>query len=293
MNQILIIDDEEAVRNVLEIALTEKGYEVAVAENGKKGLELFKKKRPEIVLTDVMMPEMTGLEFTRFLNEMNTDTDVIVMTGYGTEEVVIEALHAGASNYIKKPILFEDLFSIIDRIITKRKNKRRVEPAKDAVVFEKKDLVIGNDLSTVWGAVNQLLFNLHSGIDRNVVEGMRIGLYEIIVNAIEHGNLGITYEEKSRAQKNNSYVQLLQDRKNKADEEEKKVRISSTYDREWLIIQIKDDGKGFDYRGIPEARSSETMLASHGRGIFLTSLYFDTLSFIDPGNAVRLTKKLV
>lgn len=51
---------------------------------------------------------------------------------------------------------------------------------------------------------------------------MRIGLYEIIVNAIEHGNLGITYEEKSRAQKNNSYVQLLQDRKNKADEEEKR-----------------------------------------------------------------------
>ncbi len=292
MDQILIIDDEEAIRNVLKIALTKKGYAVTEADNGKKGLELFKQKRPEIVLTDVMMPEMTGLEFTRFLSEMNADTDVIVMTGYGTEDVVIEALHAGASNYIKKPIAFEDLFAIIDRITLKRKNKKLVEPAKDAVVFERKDLVIGNDLSTVWGAVNQLLFNLHSGIDRNIVEGMRIGLYEIIINAIEHGNLDITYEEKSQAQRNNSYVQLLQDRKNRADEEGKKVHISSTYDCEWLIIQIKDDGKGFDYKSLPVARSPETTLATHGRGIFLTSLYFDSLNFIEPGNAVRLTKKL-
>ncbi len=292
MVRILIIDDEKAVRDVLKIALTEQGYETIEANNGKKGIELFKQNNPEIVLTDVMMPEMTGLEFTRFIKEMNTDTDVIVMTGYGTEEVVIEALHAGASNYIKKPISFEDLFAIIDRILTKRKHRKRVEPAKDAVVFEKKDLVIGNDHSTVWGAVNQLLFNMHSGIDRNLVEGMRIGLYEIIINAIEHGNLAISYEEKSHALKNNSYVQLLEERKNRADQQEKKILISSTYDHEQIIITIKDDGAGFNYGELPETKSPETMLATHGRGIFLTSLYFDSLDFLESGNTVRLIKKL-
>lgn len=292
MAKILIIDDEQQVREVLKIVLMEQGHEILEADNGKKGIELFKKNSPEIVLTDVMMPEMTGLEFTRFVKEMNEDTDVIVMTGYGTEEVVIEALHAGASNYIKKPISFEDLFAIVDSILTKRRNRKRIEPARDAVVFEKKDLIIGNDLSTIWGAVNQLLFNMHSGIDRNIVEGMRIGLYEMITNAIEHGNLAISYQEKSSALKNNSYVELLIERQKKAEREGKKVYLSMTYDREQVIIEIRDDGTGFDFRTLPDTKSPESMLASHGRGIFLCSLYFDSLEFIEPGNRVRLLKKL-
>jgi len=292
MVHILIIDDEKPVRDVLKIALSEKGYALTEAADGEQGFEIFKETDPEIVITDVMMPKMTGIEVTRNIKKFNENADVIVMTGYGTEELVIEALRSGASNYIKKPIAFEDLFQILDNIIIKRQNRERSELSKDIVFFEQKDIVMGNDISSVWGTVNQILFNIHAGIELKIVEGLRIGLYEIIVNAIEHGNLGISYDDKSQALQNHHYTQLLKERMDKANREGKKIFIHCTYNRDKITVKIKDQGKGFNFKDLPDMNTSETIMSAHGRGIFLTSLYFDHLEYSEPGNNVQLVKNL-
>jgi len=98
MKDILVIDDEDSIRKVLSIALQEKGYNIFEATNGREGLEVFKQKRPEIVITDVKMPEMSGLEVTREIKKINDDVDVIIVTGYGSEDLVIESLRVGAYN---------------------------------------------------------------------------------------------------------------------------------------------------------------------------------------------------
>ncbi len=292
MKKILIIDDEHPVRDVLKIALTEKSYTVVEAADGKQGIQVFKDSLPDIVLTDVQMPELSGIEVTKKIKEIKADADVIIMTGYGTEELIIEALRAGASNYIKKPVSFNELFNIINNLIIKRENRKRFIVNKDIVVSEKKTMLVDNDISKVWGIVNQVLFNIPSYINESVVEGMKVGLYEILVNAIEHGNLGITYDEKEEALNNNTYSALIKKRLREAEENSRKVNIQSMIENEKLTVEVNDQGSGFDFKNRSTTSDPEMILSIHGRGILLTSLYFDKLEYKEPGNRVILGKNI-
>lgn len=293
MKKILIIDDENLVRSVINIALTNNGYKVYEADNGKTGIQMFIDIDPDIVITDVNMPEMSGIEVTKNIKENKVDADVVIMTGYGTEELIIEALRVGASNYINKPVDFKELFNILDSIILKRENRRLFDVLKDVVVFEKKSLVLDNDITKVWGTVNQILFNLSPSIERKKIEELKLGLYEILVNSIEHGNLGITYDKKKEALENNTYNELVTRKLKEANEQKKVVNIQTVYNGEELVVEIIDQGKGFNLKELPKLSDPDTLLAVHGRGILLASLYFDKLEYKEPGNVVTIVEKFV
>jgi YesN/AraC family two-component response regulator len=292
MKSILVIDDEKSIRDMLRAGLIQYGYNCYEATNGQSGIEEYKRSKPDIVLTDVKMPEMSGIELTKLIKGIEYDADVVIMTGYGSEDLVIEALRLGASNYIKKPISLNELFNILDSIILKRERRKKSKVIKDIVVFERKRLVIDNDITRIWGVINQLLFNVPQAIDEATLEGMSLGLYEIILNAIEHGNLGISYEEKSEAIQNNCYLELLESRLNDPIRREKRVFIDCTTDAIELTVEIRDQGDGFDFHEFEEPENQEEVLRAHGRGIFLASLYFDKLAYDGPGNTVLMSKKL-
>lgn len=290
MKNILVIDDEDALRKMLRIALTEKGYTVFEASNGIEGIKVFKKISPGIVLTDVNMPEMNGIEMTRKIKEINEDADIVIMTGFGTEDLVIDAIRAGASNYIKKPLQFNELFSILDSIAFKREARKRYEVVKDVVQYEEKKITMENNLEKIWGVVNQVFYNVTDKNEEISIDGLKLGLYEIIVNAIEHGNLEISFEEKKKALQENSYSGLLTKRMDKANREGKNVRIHSIFDKKHIKITVTDCGKGFDYSNLPNQSDPETMLSAHGRGILLASVYYDSVEYKHPGNSVVLVK---
>jgi anti-sigma regulatory factor (Ser/Thr protein kinase) len=212
------------------------------------------------------------------------------MSGFGTEELVVNALRAGASNYIKKPIIFDELFAIIDELVFRRENRKRFEISKEVVRREQKEILIGNDVSDVWGSVNQILFNVTSAVDASTIEGMSIGLYELIVNAIEHGNLEITYEEKSSALQSGTYRQVLDKRKEIADAAGRQVSIRCNYSPTSMMVEIADQGSGFDLDSLPDMHDPEALMSDHGRGILLATLFYDQVEYIDPGNVVRIFK---
>jgi YesN/AraC family two-component response regulator len=293
MKTILVIDDEKSIRDMLRAGLTQYGYGYYDAPDGRSGIEIFKKTRPDIVLTDVKMPEMSGIELTKHLKGIEYDADVVIMTGYGSEELVIEALRSGAANYIKKPITLNELFNILDSIILKRERRKKNEVNQDTVVFERKKLVFDNDITRIWGVINQVLFNVSYEVGEAALEGMRLGLYEIILNAIEHGNFGISFEEKSQAIQNNNYLELLESRSEDPQRNSRKVFIDCTTDRAEISVEIRDQGEGFDFRDFVEMDSSEEVLRPHGRGIFLASLYFDKIEYKEPGNRVFISKSLL
>ncbi len=104
MMKLLVIDDEESTRDLLKITLESDGYEVLTAEDGPSGLEIFTKDNPPIVLTDIKMPGMDGIEVLRRVKEHNKDAEVIVITGHGEMNLAINALQLEASDFINKPI---------------------------------------------------------------------------------------------------------------------------------------------------------------------------------------------
>src|SRR5210317_926166 len=102
--KILTVDDDEFVREILAAYLEDSGYEVLQAENGRLGLERFRSERPDLVMLDLRMPEMDGLEVLGFITKESPDTPVILVSGMGTIGDAIKALKLGAWDYIAKPI---------------------------------------------------------------------------------------------------------------------------------------------------------------------------------------------
>lgn len=124
-NKLLVVDDEEGIREVLEITLTDAGYEVLTAENGFSGLDMVKTHKPDIVLTDIRMPGMDGMALLKTVKQTYPDIEVIMITGYGDANLAIDSLKIGAVDFISKPVN-QDVLEIAlkranDRIRTREK----------------------------------------------------------------------------------------------------------------------------------------------------------------------------
>ncbi|THB81685.1 MAG: response regulator [Desulfobacteraceae bacterium] len=136
--KILTIDDESYIRQSIRTYLEDYGFIVFEAENGKKGLEVFEKERPDLVLLDLRMPEMDGLQVLENLRKTAPDVPLVVASGTGNITAVVEALHLGASDYILKPIedmkvLYHSVNKCLGESRLKRENKAYQEQLEEIV----------------------------------------------------------------------------------------------------------------------------------------------------------------
>jgi DNA-binding NtrC family response regulator len=115
--KILVVDDELFVRELLFEFLTKQGYEVVLAESGEKALELCKVQPSQVVLVDLKMPGMNGIDTLKEIKQINSQALPIIMTGYPTLETSLEALRAGAYDYVIKPFKLNELKSLIERAL--------------------------------------------------------------------------------------------------------------------------------------------------------------------------------
>lgn len=116
--KILIVDDEPNMRIALFEALTRNGYEVLVAENGRMALEMVERRKPDLVITDLKMPEIDGLELVAGLKEMDPNLPVVVITGYGTVETAVQAMKLGVVDYVMKPFSVEVIEATVARVFS-------------------------------------------------------------------------------------------------------------------------------------------------------------------------------
>ncbi len=115
MNTVLVIDDEKPTLAMFRLTLNAYGYEVLTAENGREGLEVFERERPPIVLTDIKMPGMDGIEVLRRIKAIDPKAEVIVITGHGDMDLAIKALNLDATDFINKPIQRQALEQALER----------------------------------------------------------------------------------------------------------------------------------------------------------------------------------
>jgi len=118
-HKILVVDDEENARLGLSRLLSQAGYEVSCAGNGLEALDSIRLTRPHLVITDINMPDMDGMEFLREISRNFPSINVIMITAYGGVETYLEAMNLGAFEYMNKPIRLEELKSVIHKIFTR------------------------------------------------------------------------------------------------------------------------------------------------------------------------------
>ena len=139
-NKLLLVDDEEGIRKVLGISLSDIGYQVFTAENGEQALEIFHRENPPIVLTDIKMPGMDGIELLQKIKHENPDTEVIMITGHGDMDLAIKSLKYQAIDFVTKPINDDVLEIALDRAhekIRMRQQLREYTENLEALVQEK------------------------------------------------------------------------------------------------------------------------------------------------------------
>jgi len=122
--RVLVVDDEENARIGLSKILEQEGYRVDSVANGREALDFLQRQNVQVVISDLQMPEMNGMNFLRELNRHYPSTQVIMVTAHGGVESYLEAIHLGAYEYINKPIKLEELRIVMDKMLTGQKTAR-------------------------------------------------------------------------------------------------------------------------------------------------------------------------
>ena len=117
--RILVVDDDRALADNIVEFLTKLGYEAFPAYNGREGLIKFEQEDFQVVITDLKMPEMDGMELLEEMKKLDSDVNVIVLTGFGTIESAVQAIKGGAYDYITKPIEFAEIELVVNRAMEK------------------------------------------------------------------------------------------------------------------------------------------------------------------------------
>ncbi|UCD91343.1 MAG: hybrid sensor histidine kinase/response regulator [Desulfobacterales bacterium] len=173
---ILLIDDEEGIRKVLGIYLSDMGYQVFLAENGEQGSRIFRKEKPPIVLVDIKMPGMDGIELLRIIKEEIPDTEVIMITGHGDMDLAIKSLKLEATDFVTKPIN-DDVLEIAlkrahERLTMRRLLREHTNNLEQLVRDKTKKLVEAEKLA----AVGQTVAGLSHAI-KNIASGLKGGAF--------------------------------------------------------------------------------------------------------------------
>lgn len=291
MTSVLIVDDNPMDRRFAGACVEDSGMTASYAEHGIDALKMLDEETPDIVLTDLDMPEMDGLTLVRELQRRAPTLPVILMTAKGSEDVATEALKAGASSYVPKRKFQQELIAalnIVNNASLSRKNRQQVY---QYMTETESKFVLGNDHSAAPALVGYFLEAIR--MMNLCPEGdlLRIGtaLSESIINAIDHGNLELN--STMREDEDGSQYHLLGDqRKLQEPYCNRRVFITSRVSEAGAVFTIRDEGPGFDPSTLPDPHDPENLMRPHGRGLMLIRTFMDEVSFSESGNEIRMHK---
>ena len=146
-SKILVIDDEKRMCDSIKVLLSNIGYDVDIAENGKVGIDKLKAGRYDLVITDLMMPELDGFAVMKYIKENCPDTLVIVITGYASVESAVRAIRSGAYDYILKPFDFEIIKISVERAWDKLKLEKELEQTRKLAQVAERAISLNKEIN--------------------------------------------------------------------------------------------------------------------------------------------------
>jgi len=295
---ILIVDDEEIIRNVLRRKLEQTtSYTVLTADDGVVALDMFKRQPVDLVISDLLMKEMNGIELLRHLKRIEPGIPVIIITGYGTLDDAIEAIHLGAEDFIKKPFDINEVLDTIDKTFRKLAEEADQREVIKYIAHEDIKLAIPNQFDLLNTVINYIFSHLRARwlVSDEDLHDVKVCLYEALTNAFEHGNLGISGETKGKLleQGQQTWRDYLVSEMVNETNVVKRIRVKLEISEDEMTVAIQDEGPGFDYRSRTQDVDPEELFRSSGRGLLLIQSLMDGLSFNEAGNEVRMVKKRI
>lgn len=289
--RMLVVDDEPGNIEIIRAYLEAPDIEIAVANDGLQAWSLLEDVEQEydLLILDRMMPRLDGMEVLRRIRRTPRlrALPVIMQTAAATPDQVREGLQAGARYYLTKHYEPDALLAIaktaLDEVRRTRETQLRVDDMRSAMItlisaeFEFATLDQATQLSS--------LASLAAPQPENIV----MGLSELLINAVEHGNLGITYEEKSRLRMEDRWQEEVEARLLLPQHRDKRAHLQVLRSADEIRYVVTDQGSGFDFGKYLDF-DPERAFDPNGRGISMArQLCFQSLEYIGCGNVVHAT----
>jgi CheY-like chemotaxis protein len=289
---LLLVDDSPLDQRLIgDLIARQLGWAVTAANNGHEALEGLRARTPDIVLTDLVMPGMNGLEL---LGEVRRDfpgVPVVLMTAYGNEDLAIKALRGGAANYVPKRTLARDLVRALTEVADAVAGEQHRERLLDCLQGVEKRFDLDNDPALVPPLVQHLqqyFSPLHLG-DENTRIRVGIALEEALLNGLYHGNLEVDSELRDGG--GVGYYEQAERRRQQPPYSGRRLHLDASLNREAARFVVRDEGPGFDTASLPDPTDPANLEKPSGRGLLLIRTFMDEVHYNDRGNQITMIKR--
>ena len=291
MTTVLIVDDSALDRKIVGAILERDGLHVTYAEDGKIALEVMQRELPQIVLTDLEMPVMNGLELVRAIKEHYPSTPVVLVTGAGSEEIAAEALRAGAATYVPKRCLQDKLPEAISMLESSVESAREQEMVRSFLQRSESEFICGYETGAAKALIGHALNLMTDASICDASDHIRVGtaLAEALTNAIEHGNLEL--DSALREDDSQAYKKVGQERAKRPPYRDRRVYFKVLVRPDEITFVVRDEGPGFDVDNLADPTDPDNLSKPSGRGVMLIRTFMDEVRFNATGNEITMVKR--
>ena len=298
MTTALIVDDSKIDRELVATLLQgSTSLQVAFADDGADALRQLAKSEPDMIITDLHMPEVDGLRLVETVREQHAHVPIVLITGQGSENLAVQALKTGAASYVPKVSLATELVPTVMQVLALSRADRGVKAVQRCWQETRCVFQIPNDYNLITPLVQQLrqLVEAMQLFDETECVQLSIALEAALSNALYHGNLELSSEQVHSV----GYDLNDPDAENVVDSRileppyrDRSIFINAEMTRDAVTFTIRDEGPGFDHRQLPDPEAVVASGQLSGRGLAQMRLFSDELTFNDPGNEVMLRKRV-
>lgn len=292
MTTILVVDDSATDRRIAGGLLEkEPDCQVFYAEDGDVALKSVDENLPDVVVTDMVMPQLDGLQLVEAMKRNFPLIPVIIMTAVGTEETAVQALNRGAASYVTKRRLAQDLLETVRMVLQAADEERNVSRLlvhrTQQAEFK---FVLENELPLLAASVTHMQQTMRAMGLFDESERLRIGvaLEEVLLNAMFHGNLELS--SALREDDKSTYHEVARLRAKESPYRERRIFVEASFSPSGAEFKIRDQGPGFNPKDLPDPTDPANLHRATGRGLLLMHTFMDGVAFNETGNEVRLTK---
>jgi CheY-like chemotaxis protein/anti-sigma regulatory factor (Ser/Thr protein kinase) len=292
MATVLVVDDAAVDRKLVGGLLSRApGITVDFAASGDEALTRLQAQRPELIVTDLVMPGMSGLDLVARVVERHPEIPVILMTGKGSEETAVAALKAGAASYVPKAVLHQHLLATVQDVLDMVRQRHTQAQLMGFLRRGQFEFALVNDaelIPTLINYVQSLVTNVGLCDEAGVIR-VCIALEEALRNAMYHGNLELTSDQREGDPI--TYQELIDDRTQREPYAGRTLLVLVDVTADSGRFVIRDQGPGFDPNKLPDPTDPENIEKVSGRGLLLMRTFMDEVSFNETGNQVTMIKR--
>ncbi len=291
---ILVVDDSSIDRRMAATIVEKEGqWKALTASNGVEALSTLRQhagadSAPVLVLTDVVMPEMDGLELVTELRQQFPVVPVVLMTAHGSEELALQALRQGATSYVPKRLLAQELVPTLEAVLAVAARDYGRRRLMSCLTRTEYDFELASDPALI----PPLVLLLQDGVqamhlcDEASRTRVGIALEEALVNAMYHGNLEVSSELRNEGDR--PYMAMIESRRRQSPYKDRVARVQVKLLRTEATFIITDEGPGFDPTALPDPTDPANLESVAGRGLLLIRTFMNSVVHNAKGNQITM-----